>query len=174
MSQPVFVTDRLLARRLGAEDLEALFATYSDAEAMRWVGDGQPISRPECEQWVAVTLANYEKRGYGMFALEEHASGNVIGFCGIVHPGGQVEPEIKYTFLRSHWGRGLATEAVIGLLRYGIEVHGLTFLIATVAPDNGASQRVLLKAGMTRGELRTNEDGAQTQLFFWRKSADIA
>ena len=170
MSQPVFVTDRLLARRLGAEDVEALFAVYSDAEAMRWVGDGQPITRPECEQWVTVTLANYEKRGYGMFALEERASGNIIGFCGIVHPGGQIEPEIKYAFLRSHWGRGLATEAVIGLLRYGSEVHSLTYLIATVAPDNSASQRVLLKAGMIRGELRTNEDGSQTQLFFWPKS----
>lgn len=171
MSQPIFVTERLLARRLGAEDVDALFAVYSDAEAMRWVGDGQPITRSECEQWVRVTLANYEKRGYGMFALEERASGNVIDFCGIVHPGGQTEPEIKYAFLRSFWGRGLATEAVIGLLRYGIEVQHLSYFIATVAPANGASQRVLLKAGMTRGELRTDEDGSQTQLFFWRKSA---
>jgi hypothetical protein len=68
MSDIVFTTDRLSARRWRASDVAALLAVYGDAEAMRWVGEGRPITLPECEQWLEVTQANYEKCGYGMFA----------------------------------------------------------------------------------------------------------
>lgn len=173
MSDTVFITDRLIARRWRASDLDALLAVYGDADAMRWVGDGRPITRAECEQWLGVTQANYEKRGYGMFALEEQASGAVVGFCGIVHPGNQIEPEVKYAFLRSHWGRGLATEAVVGLVAYGEHSHALSYMIATTDPANTASHRVLQKAGFERGELRDNDDGSHTLFFHWR-SADAA
>lgn len=167
MSDTVFTTDRLCVRRWRDADLPALLAVYGDAEAMRWVGDGKPLTREACVQWLAVTRANYEKRGYGMFAVDEKGGPEVIGFCGLVHPGGQATPELKYAYLRSHWGRGLATEAVVGLIRHGAGVHGLRSIIATAAPENLASHRVLLKAGMARGELRDNGDGTHTQLFHW-------
>ena len=114
---------------------------------MRWVGDGQPITQAACEQWLAVTQANYAKRGYGMFALEDRRTGSVLGFCGIVHPGGQPEPEVKYAFLRAYWGGGLATEALTALVAYGARAHALTQLTATAAPANAASHRVLLGIG---------------------------
>ena len=149
-----------------------MLAVYGDAEAMRWVGDGSPLTAEECERWIAVTADNYLRRGYGMFALVERETGGVVGFCGLVHPGGQAEAEIKYAFLRSAWGRGLATEAARALLGYGAAAHGLRQVIATVDPDNHASQQVLAKAGMQRGALRQNEDGSQTQLFHWRAPED--
>jgi RimJ/RimL family protein N-acetyltransferase len=154
-------------RRWLDSDLEALLAVYGDADAMRWVGEGRAITREECVQWLEVTRINYEKRGYGMFAIEQLAQPGVIGFCGIVHPGGQVKPEVKYAFLRSCWGQGFATEVLSGLIAYANRVHGLAFLIATAAPANVASHKVLLKAGMRRAELRANPDGTQTQLFLW-------
>ena len=84
----LFETERLRCRRWLRDDLDALFAVYADPEAMRWVGDGQPITRAGCAQWLEVTLGNYARRGYGMFALEERSAGAAIGFCGLVHPGG--------------------------------------------------------------------------------------
>ena len=171
MPQVVFTTARLVARRWTHADIDAVEVVYGDADAMRWVGDGQPITRAECEQWMEVTFANYRTRGYGMFTLEDESSVSVIGFAGIVHPGGQSEPEIKYALLRAHWGRGVATEAAAGLLEYGATHHRLSRIIATTHPANIASHRVLLKAGMERGELRPNADGSQTLLFIWRAPA---
>lgn len=170
MRKVAFTTQRLIAHYWTGAEIEALLAVYGDTDAMRWVGDGCAITRAQCEQWTHVTLANYAKHGYGMYALEEKATGSTIGFCGIVHPGGQAEAEVKYALLRSHWGRGLATEAVIGLLDYGIQTHGLRHITATTAPENVASHRVLLKAGLTRGELRDNGDGTLTQFFVWSPS----
>lgn len=155
-------------RRWRDSDLPDVLAVYGDADAMRWVGEGKPLSREESIKWLEVTRTNYEKRGYGMFAVEEQKSQGVIGFCGIVHPGGQTEPEIKYAFRRSQWGRGFATEAVAGLISYAAATHRLRHIIATVALANVASQRVLLKAGMTRGKVRDEDDGGKVQLFYWR------
>ena len=167
MNDLIFETPRLRCRWLVPEDLNALLEVYGDAQAMRWVDDGSPLTEADARAWLEVTENNYRKRGYGMFALEERTTHQVIGFCGLVHPGGQQEAEVKYAFLRTYWGRGLATEAVGELLKYGADSHGLTHIIATVDPKNLASQKVLAKVGMVRTELRENEDGSQTQVFEW-------
>ena len=171
MTEALFSTERLLCRRWQVQDIEPLFAVYSDPEAMRWVGDGQPISWENCEKWLQVTQTNYATRGYGMFALVEKLSNSVIGFCGLVHPGGQIEPEIKYAFARSEWGRGFASEVIPSLLAYGASQHGLQTIIATVAVENLASQRVLAKSGMVLREQRRNEDESTTDVYVWRASA---
>ena len=145
---PLFTTERLLARPIALIDVEDMFAVYGDAESMRWVGDGVPLPRDGCVHWIEVTHNNYQNRGYGMSALVLKATGEVMGFCGLVHPGGQAEPEIKYALKRAYFGQGFASEAVVGMLRYGREVLGLNHIIATVAPENTASLRVLQKAGM--------------------------
>jgi ribosomal-protein-alanine N-acetyltransferase len=163
----IFDTPRLRARRIGSADVDALHAVYGDADAMRWVGDGVAITLQQCRQWVEVTQRNYAARGYGMFAVEQKPAGNVIGFCGLVHPSGQTEAELKYAYLRETWGQGIATEAAAALLHYGHAAHGINHVIATAAPANAASHRVLLKAGMRRGTLRANDDGSFTQLFAW-------
>jgi [ribosomal protein S5]-alanine N-acetyltransferase len=167
IAETQFETERMRCRRWMAEDMAPLMEVYGDAEAMRWVGDGEPLSLEQCKKWLEVTADNYRLRGYGMFALESLQTGKVIGFCGLVHPCGQVEAEIKYAFMRSHWGQGLATEAVAMLLLHGARGRGLTRIIATVAPDNLASQRVLMKAGMTFAHLRQNDDGSTTQVYEW-------
>ena len=167
MTDAVFETERLSVRRWCESDLQPLLSVYGDADAMTWVGDGLPISHDECVHWLEVTRNNYQNRGYGMFAVELKDSAEVIGFCGLVHPGGQSEAEIKYAYLRDVWGKGYATEVVKGMINYAASVHKIRYLIATTAPQNIASHNVLLKAGMERGELRTEEDGSATQVFVW-------
>jgi RimJ/RimL family protein N-acetyltransferase len=140
-------------------------AVYGDADAMKWVGDGNPLTETACQEWLNVTNRNYAKYGYGMFAVALKSESTVIGFCGIVHPGGQKEAETKYAYLRGFWGQGIASEALAGLIAHGIKTHSIRRMIATTSPENIASHRVLLKAGMVRGDLCTNEDGSLTQIF---------
>lgn len=170
--EPLFTTRRLRARRWRDSDLGPLLRVYGDLDAMRWVGDGAALTPDDASRWLEVTYANYAARGYGMYALESAATGEVIGFMGIVHPGGQAEPEVKYALAREQWGAGLATEALMALLEYASAVLGLTHLIATTAPENAASHRVLLKCGFERGELREDEDGSIAQVFEWRAGAE--
>lgn len=164
----IFTSERVRFRRWRDSDFASILAVYGDEDAMRWVGDGSPLNTEDATRWLGVTRNNYAKRGYGMFTIESVSTGEVIGFIGIVHPGDQLEAEVKYALARQHWGLGLATEALQGVVEYGVRAHQLTALIATTAPANVASHRVLEKSGFVRGELRTNEDGSRTQVFEWR------
>ena len=164
----VFATDRLRIRRLEPGDVAALHAVYADAVAMRWVGDGQPLTLEQCEQWVRITRLNYTARGYGMFTILLRDADEIVGFCGLVHPGGQADAELKYALKRAFWGRGYATEVATAMLRYGASVHGLSRIIATAAPENDASHRVLEKAGMRPESPRRDDEGVVTLVFGWQ------
>jgi len=169
----VLETPRLHARRIDSTDLEAMLSVYGDPEIVRWMGNGEPLDRALCEKWIEITHQDYAARGYGMFALVERRSGEVVGFGGLVYLDSQTEAEIKYALHRSRWGRGFATEAAAALLGFGAAQFGLQEIIAAAAPENEASHRVLLKAGMQRKALRRNEDGTFTQLFVWRPGATM-
>ncbi len=165
--EQVFATRRLRCRRWNASDLESVYAVYADPEGARWVGDGQPISYSDSERWLEVTASNYATRGYGMFALEESATSELVGFCGLVHPEGQTVAETKYALYKSFWGRGYATEALIGLRTYASEEHDQARVIATVAVQNLASQRVLVKAGFGFHAARLEGEGETTLVYQW-------
>ncbi len=144
-----------------------LLAVYGDRETVRWVDDGEPLSPADAARWVEVTDRNYDARGYGMAALLLTETSEIVGFCGIVRPGGQEEDELKYALLRSRWGQGLATEAAQAMLAHGAERLGLDQIIATVAAENAASLRVLAKVGMEPAGERREEDGSVTRILHW-------
>lgn len=159
MGRVIFNAKRLVGRHLLASDVPALLEVYGDADAMRWVGDGQPLTREDCKRWIEVSAGNYRSRGYGMSAIIEHGSNRVVGFCGLVHPDNQPEAELKYAFGRSSWGRGYATEAARAMLAYAHGPVGLSRVVATVYAENLPSRRVLLKAGLKHTSSLSTEDG---------------
>ena len=163
----LFDSERLICRRWLPSDIDPIFEVYSDPKVARWIDDGTPITREESLAWLDVTSANYAKRGYGMFALQDKESGDVAGFVGLVHPDGQIDAEIKYALRQSHWGRGLASEVVKATASYGAGALGLTKIIATVAPQNKASQRVLEKAGFAFVEERFDDGEASEFYYEW-------
>jgi RimJ/RimL family protein N-acetyltransferase len=103
-----------------------------------------------------------------MSVLTLRDSGAVAGFCGLVHPAGQSDVEIKYALRPEYWGAGFATEAVEGMLAYGHDCFGMARIIATVASQNLASRRVLTKAALHQRESRIDPDGSLTCVFEWR------
>lgn len=166
MSSTPSSTDRLTFRPWRSEDVDAILEIYSDPVAMRFVGDGRPLTRDACLTWLEVTARNHEQRGYGMLAMVDRAGDRpddrILGCGGIVHPNQQSEPEVKYAIRRSHWGRGIATEAVAAILDHGRDALGLRRIIATSDPANAASHRVLEKNGLLRIEDRIEDDGSLT------------
>lgn len=79
---PVFETPRLIVRSLSHHDLPALTAILSDPQvvqySIRGVCDEQATA-----QLIDWCLGCYASHGMGPWALEDKASAELVGFCGV-------------------------------------------------------------------------------------------
>lgn len=66
--------------------------------------------------------------------------------------------ELGYWIGKSYWGKGYATEACFGLLRYAKEAHEKAQVFAKVDPINHVSERVLFKLGFVEDGVDVSVD----------------
>ena len=157
-------TQRLLLRPLRGEDAETLFAMDSDPEVMRYltVTFNPPVSPEPAREWIRFLQTQYYNRNsrYGVFAAEEKASGELVGWF-ILRPALEYrfavsadfqegELELGYRFQHKFWGRGLGTEGSKALIEYAREDPEVKAIVAIALIANRASTRVMEKAGLKR------------------------
>jgi RimJ/RimL family protein N-acetyltransferase len=133
------------------DDLDALFALYSDAEIRRFFPEGVLTfdeTKEELE-WFLNGHPNYPE--LGLWATIHKETGKFIGRCGLLPwtIDGQHEVEIAYLIDKTYWGQGFGTEAAQAILQYGFEKLQLSRLICLIDPENIASQKVAENIGMT-------------------------
>ena len=142
-------TERLLIRPFEPSDAEAMFETWGDPEAMRWIPSGAHPDVEASRQRIGRFTVHQRAHGFSLWTVVEKASGRVVGDCGLLLVEWKgPEVELAYRFGRAAWGKGFATEAAGACLRYGFDVAGLDTIIAVTHPDHVASRRVMEKNGM--------------------------
>ena len=139
-------TERLRLRMFQASDLDSLAALFADPDVMRYVGNGEPVDRPEAEKALASIVAHWEREGFGRWAIEEKETGEFVGYGGLRSLFGT--PEVVYHFAKRHWGKGFATEMARAALQFGFSEKGFTRIVAIAKPGNDASIHVMKKLGM--------------------------
>ena len=147
----ILETQRLILRQLVMEDLDELFALYSDPEIRRYFPDGVKNYEDTKEELEWFLDGHPEHPELGLWATVHKETGKFIGRCGLLpwDIDGKFEVEIAYLLDKSFWGQGLATEAAKGILRYGFETLKLSRLICLIDPENIGSQNVAKRIGMT-------------------------
>lgn len=124
------------------EDFEPYAVLCSDAEVMRFLGEGRALNRMEAWRQMAFIMGHWQLRGYGMFAVEERESKALVGRVGFLNPEGWPDFELGWTLGREHWGKGYATEAARKALEYAFTELKREHLISLIHPDNTASIKV--------------------------------
>src|SRR4051794_31872278 len=147
-------TDRLVLRRWRpAEDLDAFAALCADAEVMRFIGTGRPLTRAQAAGVLATMDRHWDDHGFGLWAVEE--DGAVVGFAGLAVPSflPAILPavEVGWRLARGAWGRGVATEAARASLDWGRRALGLRHVVSVITPGNARSVRVAENLGLARG-----------------------
>ena len=145
----VIETRRMTLRQMGMPDVDHLLGIFADPEAMRYYPGTKDVS--ETRRWIQRNLDNYQQHGFGLWIASLKSTNQFAGQCGLVvqEIEGRQEVEIGYLFLRSRWGRDLATEAAQACRDHGFMSLGFTRLISLIDPANVASRRVAEKVGMT-------------------------
>jgi RimJ/RimL family protein N-acetyltransferase len=146
-------TSRLLLRPWRAADVAPMARINADPEVMRWIGDGRVLDEAATRARLEAAEHGWAEHGFGLFAAELRATGELIGFAGLAVPHflPEVLPAVEagWRLGRAAWGRGLATEAATAVLSFGFEDRGLARIISIVQRGNSASERVVAKLGMT-------------------------
>ena len=140
-------TERLILRLFREADLDAYAEMSGDAEVMRYLGSGLPLTRAEAWRSMALMLGHWQLRGYGLWAVEERASGAMVGRIGCWNPEGWPGLEVGWTLRRRYWGRGFATEGARAALGYAFTQLGCRHVISLIRPANAASIRVAERLG---------------------------
>lgn len=110
-----------------------------------------PEQDPEVVKGRIETFEKYaaENPGLGSLVGTLKTTGQFVSTAVLRHieyqPGNELE--LGYLIVRDFWGQGLATEITQGIARYAFEHFGVEHIKAVVAPENLASQQVLLKSG---------------------------
>ena len=107
----IIETERLVLREYTFDDFNALFEIVSDSETMQHYP--APFDENKTKNWIAWNLENYQKYGFGLWAVVLKESGEFIGDCGITiqNIDSEMLPEIGYHIHKKYWRNGFAKEA---------------------------------------------------------------
>lgn len=144
-------TDRLVLRRWRDSDLAPWAAMNADPQVREHLGD--LLTREQSDASVARFEADFDRRGFGWWAVEVRATGEFIGFAGLDELDDEMPftgVEIGWRLARPAWGRGYATEAARAVLAHAFDTLGLAEVLAVTTAANVRSQAVMRRLGMTR------------------------
>jgi len=102
-------TELLILRMFRDEDSEAYAAMCADPEVMRYLGEGRTLTRGEAWRQMAMILGHWRLRGYGLWAVEERATGALLGRIGFFNPEGWPGFELGWMLRRQSYTRSLTT-----------------------------------------------------------------
>ena len=104
-------TQRLILREYTLDDFSALYEILSDEETMQHYP--APFDKEKTLGWIKWNLENYNKYGFGLWAVVLKETGGFIGDCDITiqNIDGELLPEIGYHISKRYWRQGFAKEA---------------------------------------------------------------
>ena len=146
----ILETQRLLLRHFVMDDLDDLFAFYSDPDVVKYIPDA-PRNRDETKEELEWHMHGPPKfPELGLWATMYKETGQFIGRCGLLPwtIDEQHEVEVAFALSKAYWGMGLATEAARGIVEYAFEHLKLSRLICVIDHDNQGSIHVATKIGM--------------------------
>jgi RimJ/RimL family protein N-acetyltransferase len=146
----ILETPRLILRHQVLSDLDDLWALYQNPNITKYIPDA-PRSREEAQEELEWHMNGHPHHPeLGLWATIRKETGKFIGRCGLLpwEVDGVHEVEVAYTIAEEYWGKGLASEAAQGILKYGFEKLNLSRLVSLIEPGNIGSQKVAEKMGM--------------------------
>lgn len=140
-----------MLRRWRDADREPFAALNADPTVMEHLP--KLLTRAESDALIDEIEAQIEAHGWGLWATEVAATGDLAGFVGLwpVRFEAHFTPavEVGWRLAAAHWGHGYATEGARAALADGFERLGLDEIVSMTSLANVRSQRVMQRLGMT-------------------------
>lgn len=148
---PQMQTERLLLRKLMAEDTDNMFLLRTNKDAMKYIGRPIPKEKKEVEDLIQKINDNIQSNTgivWGISLKNEPALIGTIGFHRI-----EIEnyrAEVGYMLMPDYWYKGIMNEVLSEVLAYGFMQLNFHSIEAKIDPGNSNSRKILLKNGFIK------------------------
>lgn len=153
---PTILTSRLRLRALRANDRQNIWNLYSDPEVGR-LNAWTPLNTlAEADAKLHAFADQFVQRQRVRWGITLKEDDQVIGDIGMVHFDHRLaRAEVGLNLLVGQQGKGIMSEALRAILRYGFRTLGLRRMEGLVLPQNLPCHRLLEAVGFQReGVLR--------------------
>ncbi|NCT40412.1 MAG: GNAT family N-acetyltransferase [Alphaproteobacteria bacterium] len=148
----ILETDRIILREWQDKDRAPFARMNADPVIMEYLP--RSLTEADSNKLVDRFIKHYDKNGYGIYVLERKEDGAFMGATGLQDvpfkaaftPAIEIAWRLDYDF----WGKGYASEAAAGVLKHGLEDHGMDEIVAFTVFDNKRSIGVMEKIGMKK------------------------
>jgi RimJ/RimL family protein N-acetyltransferase len=142
-------TERLRLRRWRESDREPFAALNADPVVMEHFP--ALSSRAESDAMVDRIEAHFDRRGFGLWAVEVRGGAPFVGFVGLWTPMFEAHftpaVEVGWRLAPAHWGHGYATEAARAVANWAFDMSAPE-LFAVMRPGNERAAKLARRLGM--------------------------
>lgn len=154
----IIETNRLILRTITKNDCKEIYE-YSKEENVGRNAGWKPHESIEETKEIAKQIFIDKQSVWGIIWKE---SNKLIGTIGLIDDPKRENDKAKmlgYAISEHYWGKGIMTEAVEQIIKYGFKNMNLDLISAYCYPFNNRSRRVLEKFGFTyEGTLKRAEE----------------
>ena len=154
----IIETKRLILREYKYEDFDDLFKILSCPITMKHYP--KPYDERGVKRWLDWSIDNYQKYGFGLWAIILKETNEFIGDCGITiqNIDNELLPEVGYHINKNHWQKGYAKEAGKAVVEWGFNNTNFEALYSYMNTTNVASYSTAESLGMKRIKEYYDED----------------
>lgn len=170
MGTVVIETKRLSLHELSADDandVAFIFRLLNEPSFLKNIGDRGVHSLQDAHGYLLKgPMASYLANGFGLYRVQEKASGKAAGLCGLVKRATLQDADLGYALLPEFCGQGYAVEAAMAVLAEARARLHIDRIVAITDPRNLSSIRVLEKLGFRyEKKVRLAADDIELKLF---------
>ena len=155
-STPTLETERLILRRLNIRDAQDMFEYSQDPQVAQHVLWSAHRTISDSRMTIKYQMHKYRAGEPASWGIELKETGKLIGTIGFMwFQPDNMSAEVGYSLARAQWNKGIMSEALDKVIRYGFSKLYMNRIEAQHEVDNPASGRVMEKCGMKKeGVLR--------------------
>lgn len=135
-------------RWVNADDTALMLAVWNDPAFVQHVGDRGIRTRDEAlDAMESGAFRLYRDFGHGPFRVSLKDDDREVGLCGLFRRENLDYPDIGYSVLPDHCGKGYAYEASLAVIEHARSDLGLQKICAIISTQNEASIGLIRKLG---------------------------
>lgn len=144
-------TRRLVLEQIGLKHEAGVHRLHNDPFVVNAMFDGVFATSEQTEERMRVFIEQWEQLGFGYWAVYEKRDDGehprFVGRSGLKYLDDTDRVELGHCYVSDAAGRGIAPEAGLEVIRFGLEVAKLDKVVAVVRPENRRAIKAVEKVG---------------------------